>query len=432
MENDIVDLTRFADRYHAKWIVACNHHGSDEAVFETLSGISVKIQAGSKRCASFTSDNHILKINVPNISKIIGFTIVLHLNSDHFDAESFWKENFFFGCGNIVHIHDSNQERMELRMHDKLEPVMVKATTVTDVIDFHYRKSSLTPERHTIPKRFHFVWFGNKRLSKRNSIASWLRYHPNFEATVWHDENRTNEDMYDELSSKFRGRLSKRCVTPLFDCFPSALKKMWYEVPNPGFRSDIARYMILHTYGGVYVDVNDFEAMSSMDTWLRCFDFVCGTEPFLCTNVDILPLNNAFMASKPHHPILDRMLRLTAHQYECNPISNLLLKESTSNDEEYDNAIASISGVGILRMVVCGYFMENIGVETHAVVLPSVYIYPCCFYDPVTFLHRREFRGDSNDWHHGDGVTIAAHFSKHEYLTDVGRDGSDESQSRRS
>lgn len=402
-ENGIatINLTKFAETYNAKWVLACNHHKSDVATLETRSGRSIRVKPETQRHARLTHDNVILLCDVPYDCKIIGFVVILHLHSDSFDEDAeikFWDMNFTLGCGCMPNILDDNRSKMEVRLGEELRPVLVRSSTIIDIVNHRYatRRREFTG---LIPHTIHFIWLGNKPFPDENYIETWKTLHPNFDIILWSD--RPGDQTLDD-------RVILRSPLSLLESYPG-IRRMYDEVHNPGFRSDLIRYLALDAYGGVYVDVNDFDALRSIETIISSPEFVCGAEPFVCTTSDVVAVNNAFIACTSRHPIMRRMINLVQEMYSNEHRKTLL---ETSDRVHLDDTIATVSGVAAFRMVVCGYILEKGGHDT--IVVPSVVMYPCCFYDPESLLHRCDFRGDVDDWTHA--VTVAAHYSKHEYL----------------
>lgn len=94
-----------------------------------------------------------------------------------------------------------------------------------------------------IPKKIHYCWFGGKEIPKhdRKCIESWKKYCPDYEIIEWNDTN------YDLSKSEYMNAAYKE-------------KKM-------GFVPDYARYDIVYTHGGIYMDT-DVEIIRSLDDLL--------------------------------------------------------------------------------------------------------------------------------------------------------------------
>ena len=102
---------------------------------------------------------------------------------------------------------------------------------------------------------------------------------------------------------------------------------MYNAFDNGVKRADVARYCILQTYGGVYVDL-DFECIKPLDDLLKNREFVIGTEPtFHAKHIRNYPywLCNAFIASVPGHRVFDYILeyiaiRVKDHDHTLNAV----------------------------------------------------------------------------------------------------------------
>jgi mannosyltransferase OCH1-like enzyme len=125
-----------------------------------------------------------------------------------------------------------------------------------------------------IPRVFHSIWVGDPMPDHlREYVASWTRVHPSWVHRVWGDGDidwLQNQDLYD---------------------FAEAITR-----DHGQFRSDVARYEILHRYGGVYVDC-DFEALQPID------ELVMGVECFAAWETDDVWINNAILGAEPGHPL---------------------------------------------------------------------------------------------------------------------------------
>ena len=87
-------------------------------------------------------------------------------------------------------------------------------------------------------------------------------------------------------------------ISPLFDALQLMIEKV-----------DIARYLILHRFGGVYADI-DMESLQPLDTLLSGHSLVLSKEPdnHIYKDIGEAPVSNAFMAAEPQHPFLDLLI----------------------------------------------------------------------------------------------------------------------------
>jgi mannosyltransferase OCH1-like enzyme len=128
-----------------------------------------------------------------------------------------------------------------------------------------------------VPRILHQIWLGDRPFPEEFARyrESWLHHHPAWEHRFWTEENLPGDLRRPEVYERLR---------------------------VPAERSDILRLEVLWRFGGVYVDT-DFECHRPLDPLIDGLDFF--TAPLKPNGW----VNNAFLGSSPHHPILDRALR---------------------------------------------------------------------------------------------------------------------------
>lgn len=128
-----------------------------------------------------------------------------------------------------------------------------------------------------IPKKIHYCWFGKEPIPAkyRTYMESWGRYCPDYEITLW------NENNYDVTKSRY--------MKQAYD------KGMW------AFVSDYARADIVCRYGGIYLDC-DVELRKPPDSLLG-ENMYCGFEDYRNINLGL-----GFGACAGH-PYLQSLLR---------------------------------------------------------------------------------------------------------------------------
>lgn len=122
-----------------------------------------------------------------------------------------------------------------------------KTDKTWNLLNKHYQKSIDRKEtKNKIPNIFHYIWVGGK-IPKiyENNIDDWNNKNPEFKVMIWDD-------------SHIESFLSN------FKCY-----EIYKKATNLGMKSDIARYQILWSHGGVYMDTD-----------------------FLCLSKDFAELNN--------------------------------------------------------------------------------------------------------------------------------------------
>lgn len=142
-----------------------------------------------------------------------------------------------------------------------------------------------------IPKIIHQVWEGKNNTPIPKILVSmaerWKQYHQTWEYKLWTGDqlHQFVEDNYPYVIDKYNN--------------------YQYDVQ----RWDVIRYLILHTYGGLYIDL-DYDCLNSIDKLLEnklcCF----GEEPLLHKqyfNIECY-IGNAFMATIPNHPFFLKII----------------------------------------------------------------------------------------------------------------------------
>jgi mannosyltransferase OCH1-like enzyme len=132
-----------------------------------------------------------------------------------------------------------------------------------------------------IPKLLHQFWVGSPLPATfRDFAEGWRRLHPDWEYRLWGEgdvPSLRNRDLYEraaELCPGFEGQL----------------------------RSDVFRYELLHTYGGVWVDT-DFQCFAPLD------DILSGVSCFAAWEIQGRVANNAILGCEAGHPFMDRLIR---------------------------------------------------------------------------------------------------------------------------
>ena len=151
-----------------------------------------------------------------------------------------------------------------------------------------------------IPKIIHQTWKDDQPPRLFQALSqTWRDVMPGWEYKLW-----TNEMNREFVRTYYPEFLEK------FDAYPKNIQ-----------RADAIRYLLLQTYGGLYVDL-DFECLKREFTLLlEDADFVAGKEPhdharrygreyIIC---------NALMASVPNHPFLEYIIaRMMSHPHGWN------------------------------------------------------------------------------------------------------------------
>ena len=158
-----------------------------------------------------------------------------------------------------------------------------------------------------IPKVVHQIWVGKKEIPEnyQRFMKTWKAFHPEWDHKLW-----TDKDVED---------------------FPWQNKELFLKCTNPGMKSDIWRYEILYTYGGLYVDT-DMECRRPFDPIHSRLEFYAGLD-----NDSNFIIANALIGSAPRSKILKSMIDSLSR------ISKTINIKSLTNDE-----IQRITGPGLL------------------------------------------------------------------------------------
>lgn len=146
-----------------------------------------------------------------------------------------------------------------------------------------------------IPRLFHFVWITPPKKTpnmirliadldepKQQLIENWQRLHPDFHIKLWTDKEGTDLlRQYPKWQAIF-----DRCM-------------------DVGCRSDILRYLILKTEGGVYLDT-DVMATKACDELIAFMEGIPQEVAFPSTDVGLL--SNYIIISKTNSAVWDKCL----------------------------------------------------------------------------------------------------------------------------
>jgi len=128
-----------------------------------------------------------------------------------------------------------------------------------------------------IPKIIHQIWLGSPVPEEFESLQqSWIEQHMgrDWMYKLWTDEDVAQMQLYNQ--------------------------EFYDATDNYGVKSDILRWEILYTYGGVYVDM-DYECLRALDDFHYTYDFYTGLQPL---DGFFVQLGAALFGSRPGHPIL--------------------------------------------------------------------------------------------------------------------------------
>lgn len=126
-----------------------------------------------------------------------------------------------------------------------------------------------------IPKKIHYCWFSGNPIPAplQGCIDTWKRACPDYEIIRWDESN--------------------------YDVEKTLYTKQAYERRRWGYIPDVAKLVILHRCGGIYLDT-DVELLRSLDPLLYQPAF-CGVEKWGIVNMGV-------SGAQPGNPVLQAML----------------------------------------------------------------------------------------------------------------------------
>jgi len=286
-----------------------------------------------------------------------------------------------------------------------------------EIIDIYrqiYKKNHFVGRAHNhavekIPKRIHQIWLGKKLPSKYKALqASWLKYHPNWVHILWVD-NPINfslgvllEEGIDTLeealfSDKYKGKV----VVVDIKKFNIINKDFFSKAKTYGLKSDVLRYELLYTFGGLYIDI-DFGCIKSFDILNESYEFYSGIAPLnICAT-----LANGLIAAIPRHPIL---------------------KSCIENMRDSSNKIDKIGGMGwgIREMAKYGpYYFTNVFLEVvqkykDTCVYDNLIVFPPSYFYPLRDNDEKDLDGGKlQDFMQNFPESFAIHFWARSWIKD--------------
>ena len=132
----------------------------------------------------------------------------------------------------------------------------------------------------SIPKIIHYCWFGDGKIPEENQsyIDEWKSVCPDYQIIKWNESN--------------------------YDINKAAFMKEACEARNWTFIADYARFDIINTYGGIYLDV-DVQVLRNYDDFLDLNSF-WGIEQDYTRQLYVSP--GLCFGSIPNNPILIALL----------------------------------------------------------------------------------------------------------------------------
>jgi hypothetical protein len=211
-------------------------------------------------------------------------------------------------------------------------------------------EAELSPVLHPdgrLPRLVHFTVREKNALLPHQalSIATWARLNPGYSILLYDDA-----DIADFMATYHAHLL------PLFDRLASQVE-----------RTDLWRYLVLCTFGGVYAD-SDVVAGRPVSTWAQDAGLLTGVENAFTTlaaarrrdYTRVMQIVQWTIAARAGHPVVCRMGDYIARRLDMEAAG-------AANEEDRDHAILERTGPGIWSSSVHDYLKEH-GVEPESMV----------------------------------------------------------------
>jgi mannosyltransferase OCH1-like enzyme len=221
-----------------------------------------------------------------------------------------------------------------------------------------------------IPKTLHLIWLGKAPLPKNYQyyLETWKYYHPTWKIKIWDKdailaENFPSEDLF-------------------------LLARSYAE------QADIARYEIIHRYGGLYIDT-DIECFSSFDDLHHKYDFYVNMEPPALNKKRVTIANNMIGAIPNHYILAETLKRIREHWQEKEDDFEQNFSHSWSKFARSNHNLAVQRTMYQLSDAVFDFLTTQDQSKYKSIILPSGYNIPMYVVNdrPIINFLSNSFRG---------------------------------------
>lgn len=255
----------------------------------------------------------------------------------------FFAYNFYNQYKNPASWYIDFDASMDLEHYkEKLDPLW--GLPVYQCLKRVYQKNNLRcvtySKKLRIPKVIHQIWLGSPVPPEYRWLQeTWIKNHPGWEYRLWTDTEA--EAFMQKQDPELYG--------------------YYQEAINYGEKSDILKWLIIYTYGGLYTDIPDYECLRPLDMFHHCYDFYTGVQPL---STSIVQLGAALFAACPRHPVLKHCI------------------ETLKRDHHIIQIVAKTGPVHFTKSF-CAVAPH---LNTPVVALPASYFYPRAYFQ--TFEER--------------------------------------------
>lgn len=203
----------------------------------------------------------------------------------------------------------------------------------------------------TIPKIIHQTWETDSLPEDLKQFSnSWKQHHPDWDYNLWtDDDNRTF------IKKKYPGFLR------YYDSLPFAIQ-----------RADIARYFILHSLGGVYVDL-DIKCLQPIQSLLSGEDCVLALEPPEHCKIHHTKkiIGNAFIAAQSGHSFIQSL------------VLDQIIHQPQNIKNKHDFVLKKTGPLMVTRVY------DKFSGRSKIKLVPYKYIYPLSYTEADLYLNKK-------------------------------------------
>lgn len=153
------------------------------------------------------------------------------------------------------------------------------------------------PDARHIPHVLHLIWLGPMAPPDEavRGLLSWLAMHPKWQCKLWTDWDR--QPPHPRVQ-----------ICHVRDVAWQQLEEYFYASDSVAEKSELLRYEILWSEGGVYVDC-DTLCVQPLDVLNEGYDFYCGLElPQRTVLSSSIVVSTHLIGAMPAHPVLQHTL----------------------------------------------------------------------------------------------------------------------------
>jgi mannosyltransferase OCH1-like enzyme len=218
-----------------------------------------------------------------------------------------------------------------------------------------------------IPKVVHFIWLGPRSFppGSVSNVRSWMAQNPDWKFIFWTDRPREApcQGMETIVLKEYPFPYLGRCY---------AASENWGE------KSDVLRFEILYSQGGVYVD-HDASCLTPFEPYHQAYKFYAGLEtPHPPVVGRSITAGNGVIGSCPGHPIVKKVIELIDQRWDS-------LKEKYPGSDGFSRTQIVMERTYIALTDALDAVLDK--TSTNDIVFPATYFFPKKGLKPVLSEH---------------------------------------------